>query len=200
MKRPRQLSFSFSVLIVFLISGLIQCKKSQRFFLPPVTEQGKNTFGCLVNGQIWVPFYSCHTWNGRPQIVYIIQSLDSFSILPLSFDLQASNSVDGGSSWSFVRGFRQADHLFGVGNIVDSLDITYWSTNGEPYLNTIFFPSSSAPRYMQITKLDTVNKIVSGIFSFTLYGGAPNTNFFDSAVVTKGVFDLQIGSWLTCTE
>ncbi len=53
---------------------------------------------------------------------------------------------------------------------------------------------------MQITKLDTVNKIFSGIFSFTLYGGAPNTNFFDSVVITKGVFDFQIGSWENCTQ
>jgi hypothetical protein len=200
MKHLRNRFPSFPLLIFLLSSVLVQCKKSQRFFLPPVTEQGKNSFGCLVDGQIWVPFYTCHNWAGRSQIVYIIQPLDSFSILPLSFDLQASNSVDGGSSWSFVRGFRQADHLFGIGNIIDSLDITYWSTNGEPYLNTNFFPSSSAPRYMQITKLDTVNKIVSGIFSFTLYGGAPNTNFFDSVIVTKGVFDFQIRSWSNCTQ
>ena len=200
MNSPAMKKIPIGLLVFILLSGFPHCKKSQRFFLPPISDQGKNSFGCLVNGQIWVPFYPCNTWSGTSQIVYYFQQKDSSSILPLVFFLKAANSTGGGSSWDFASGSRQADHIYGPGNIIDSLDITYWSTNGELYRNTNFFPGSSSPRYMQITKLDTVNKIFSGIFAFTLYGGTPNSNFFDSVIVTEGRFDLKIGAWSTCTQ
>ena len=27
--------------------------------LPPITQEGKNTFGCKVDGEVWVPYYKC---------------------------------------------------------------------------------------------------------------------------------------------
>ncbi|MCC6289338.1 MAG: hypothetical protein IT249_15775 [Chitinophagaceae bacterium] len=55
--------YSF-LLFCFLFSLLLlssRCKKD-RFELPPETTTGANTFGCKVNGKVFVP----RDGNGRP--------------------------------------------------------------------------------------------------------------------------------------
>lgn len=49
----------------------------------------------------------------------------------------------------------------------------------------------------EITKLDTINKIVSGIFSFTLYKGGAN---LDSVTITEGRFDVKLGDVCKCNQ
>ncbi|GAA0874929.1 hypothetical protein GCM10009118_13370 [Wandonia haliotis] len=58
MKRIRYIAI-YGVLII----GLMGCKKevanpdsSNLNVLPPLTHEGKNTFGCLVNGEVWVAY------------------------------------------------------------------------------------------------------------------------------------------------
>ncbi len=58
MKRIRYIAI-YGVLII----GLMGCKKettasnsSNPNVLPPLTHEGKNTFGCKVNGEVWVAY------------------------------------------------------------------------------------------------------------------------------------------------
>ena len=58
MKRIRYIAI-YGVLII----GLMGCKKevvvsnsSYSNVLPPLTHEGKNTFGCKVNGEVWVAY------------------------------------------------------------------------------------------------------------------------------------------------
>jgi len=47
-----------SALLLAALQGLAQCKKydpSPEEQLPPATQTGANTFGCLLNGQPWSP-------------------------------------------------------------------------------------------------------------------------------------------------
>ncbi|GAA0874935.1 hypothetical protein GCM10009118_13430 [Wandonia haliotis] len=51
----------FSVLLFLIGAGVLSCKKevadpdsSNPNVLPPLTHEGKNTFGCKVNGEVWV--------------------------------------------------------------------------------------------------------------------------------------------------
>lgn len=91
-----------------------------------------------------------------------------------------------------LRGFTSQDlsYIYGTGNVVDSMEIHFF-TNSEDYRTLNGDPN----KIFQITKLDTVNKIISGIFSFTLY-----QSFSDSLLVTDGTFDLQIGQYSHCTN
>ncbi len=46
------------ILLLAALLGLSQCKKKDPDpvdQLPPATQTGANTFGCLVNGQAWTP-------------------------------------------------------------------------------------------------------------------------------------------------
>jgi len=42
------------LIFIFCIFLFINCKKNELDALPPATQNGANTFGCLVNGNAWV--------------------------------------------------------------------------------------------------------------------------------------------------
>jgi len=84
--------------------------------------------------------------------------------------------------------------IYGIGNVCDSVLVQYLGTPGGVYMNYSQTPGDTAAHYLQITKLDIVNKIISGMFAFKLYGGG------DSIVVTDGRFDLKIGQYSRCTH
>src|SRR5690606_28653311 len=51
------------LLVIAMLSGASSCKKettepnsSNPNVLPPLTHEGKNTFGCKVNGEVWVAY------------------------------------------------------------------------------------------------------------------------------------------------
>lgn len=180
----------------------IACKKSTpTASLPPITEEGKNTFGCKINGQVWVPYLRCSAFTpGETELGYIIKPINSSSSLPISIWLQAGNYANGQTLFSFQQNYSLSDHIYATGNIIDSLIINF-STGGWPiYSNYQIYQDQTSPRFLQISKLDTINKIISGTFAFTLYSmtGVPNT--LDSVVITDGRFDLQIGSYSRCSQ
>lgn len=48
----------FPIYIMVLLLSCSGCKEgilSPKEELPPATQEGLNTFGCLVNGEVWVP-------------------------------------------------------------------------------------------------------------------------------------------------
>jgi hypothetical protein len=57
---PSRLKPFFTGFVALLLFGLVACKKDtpnnphDPNTLPPLTHEGKNTFGCKVNGEVWV--------------------------------------------------------------------------------------------------------------------------------------------------
>ena len=43
-----------SLIFIFCLLLFNNCKKNEQDALPPATQNGANTFGCLVNGKPWV--------------------------------------------------------------------------------------------------------------------------------------------------
>jgi hypothetical protein len=82
--------------------------------------------------------------------------------------------------------------------VIDSIKIVYSTAPFNMYQN-YYYAGNTSPRYFNITKLDTLNKIISGVFAFTLYGqnGLGGT---DSVVITDGRFDFTIGSYSRCSN
>ena len=61
------------------------------------------------------------------------------------------------------------------------------------YFNSFYSTGSSIPGSLRITKLDTINKIISGSFNFTAIGyinstAQPYYPYLDTAIVTNGSF------------
>jgi hypothetical protein len=198
---------TISLLAILILFTDLKCVKSNLSApdtLPPITQQGLNTFGCLVNGKVWVPFYPCDL--AGPDAValsYDITPLYTYAALPILFSMMIGNASGDHSYFNIRQNYSLSDHIYGPGNIIDSILISYVGSPGVIYYPYNYnYPGQAFPRYFQITKLDTVNKIVSGIFAFTLYApvGAGRQFQLDSLVISQGRFDLQFGRFLNCSH
>ncbi|HLY70151.1 MAG TPA: hypothetical protein VKR53_10520 [Puia sp.] len=170
--------------------------------LPPVTETGANTFGCKINGKVWVPYYPCTDINtGGTQIRYNIAPLNSNSILPIKFSLIAGNVNQykyGPSFFNFIQG--TSGGITGPGDIKDSLLISFNATTDPSGQGLEYDQSGSSSNSFQITKIDTVNGIVSGVFQFTMYAYTTPNAIADSISVTEGRFDVRIANYSYCSH
>ena len=100
-------------LLMLLCSVMLcssQCKKTNTTDpidqLPPATQIGANTFGCLVNGKVYVPKGYSGNGSPNPKIQYDI-NLNGRPTLGITAD-QIVNSIYRGS---ILIAYRNLDHL-----------------------------------------------------------------------------------------
>jgi len=177
-------------LSLFLINS--QCKKHKIVDplsqLPPETQTGANTFGCLVNGHVFVPkgpslgpilySYYQHIYSGPYGYVFQVSADDnshndnffSVTILVDSSFLQQSQQI-----LLKARGQGRASGR-------------YYSSifNGTVSTVNIFNTSDLVGGILTIKKFDEINQIASGTFWFNALG-----NSGDTVKVTDGRFDVH---------
>ena len=148
---------------------------TQLDLLPPETQTGQRTFGCLVNGQAWTPAGSP---LGGPLFTtqYFNQQLTvsagrSITVSGVRIDQGIEVNVDKVQS---VGSIMLIDSVRNFANIVDLVTRCTYYTN------------STHQGTLEITRLDLVNRIVSGRFAFTL-----ETPGCGKLVVTDGRFDSR---------
>ena len=177
-----------ATILLAALLGLSQCKKKDpgppptpESLLPPATQTGANTFGCLLNGQPWTP-----------------SGFDGRSNYSVSYD----PTYNGGTlSITAYRYFGQApksrqDMVLGAINLNNAgtyqlnlpnervAGFRDWQTGCE------FLQSENTYRRgtLTITRLDLQAGIISGTFDFTLY--KPSCG--DTIKVTQGRFDKRL--------
>ena len=137
--------------------------------LPPITQTGKNTFGCLINGE---PFIVRNTYD---QVAMhqggglFIGGGNDFNDLSSHISMLVGESITEG-------------HIYTLN--------TSTSPKGEYYINTCFY--FTTPIYtgtLEITHFDQVNYIISGKFEFQAI--ADNCGNEEVINVTDGRFDLE---------
>ncbi len=179
--RPASVKFICLWLPLLLLLGCQKKDPTPEEQLPPDTQTGANTFGCLVNGQAWTPKgnngtsnYSVSYDTGINGGIFSLQTYrypDASNAFQ-SIALDVSSNLQVGS-----YSFRSPQRTRAVFN--DTKIRCYWSS------------ADSATTYRRgtliITRLDRQAGIVSGTFSFTLY--KPGC---DSIRVTKGRFDKRL--------
>jgi hypothetical protein len=162
--------------ITLLIAG---CKHDQAIKqLPAETQEGKNTFGCYLDNNLWLPENDktcvlCQenlsaTYNPSTGVVKI-----------LTFKYKFDGTYE--NLWLYAQNVNAA------GDFNLAIDVDSQMTS---YLRS--YSNNSEDKYLlanqgniHITKLDTINKIISGTFSFN----AKNGN--STVAITKGVFDVK---------
>ncbi|AMJ67044.1 hypothetical protein [Hymenobacter sp. PAMC 26628] len=170
-------------LLLLSLALLLGCKKNEPApvdQLPPATQTGANTFGCLVNGVPWTP-----------------QGFDGSSNYSVSYDQNLYGVID-------LRTYRYqqqptdnyqyiviyASDLRGPKsyNLSSSVD-TRVSLNDR--LTGCYLNSRDAGTYhkgtLTITRLDLQAGIVSGTFAYTL--AKPGC---DTVRITQGRFDKKL--------
>jgi Family of unknown function (DUF6252) len=178
------MKISFALNIILLSAILFSCKKEVSE-LPPATQTGAKTFGCKVDGQFWVPA--------------------GFGIVPTASPLEARRSADGDlyiNARNFSSSPTESEFEFFIkgvttpGTYLLNTTVGYPSSSGSYgyYVHRKFTPDNewiTSAEYtgtVTITKIDTVNSIVSGEFAFTainLY------NTPQPLAITEGRFDVR---------
>lgn len=193
------------VIISLLFISIISCKKEQPVvdqlsLLPPITSNGANTFGCLIDGLAYLPKGSnsgCTNPFATPPIELVFRdsgiaqidfnnasSTCSFSPenFLLRFHIANYKSLKNGdsymwreSNWGTGSNFPFYQNYI-VGSIYDdSLKIPYW-------FNSYYNSGSTF-----INKIDTSNRIISGTFQgkLKMRDGTREKN------ITNGRFDIK---------
>lgn len=170
----RNLFLLSAILFLFCFS---RCKKdNEEPQLPPETTTGAMTFGCKINGKVFVP----KDGNGHAglfcQYIYInggwnlnIPAFDwKSSSVPLVSITTDSLLVTEGETYPFKnsKGFAKA----------------FYSDNSGMYKKL-----DSDTGNLFISKFDPINRILSGTFFFI----GTNTSTGQQASVTEGRFDIR---------
>ena len=172
----------FYIYIILVLFGCSACKEgilSPKEELPAATQEGLNTFSCLVNGEVWVP-------------------KGGFAINKLTYDYNPnydSNYFQVRAKRYFVDNGKDISQTLSItieGKIVETkiYKLENPRTTRGRYANLeipcVFETNSEQPGALTVTKLDTVNHIIAGTFAFTVW-----TEECDTIKVTDGRFDIK---------
>jgi hypothetical protein len=168
-------------LILLLSVTFAACKKDKNSTnddqLPPATQTGANTFGCLINGKVYKP-------NGGG---IAIQSLSvSYDPTFQGGKLGIRTSMRNPSKIDLTI---NADSINSIGTYTLVQASKYWIFYADFNVNNCSFETINTPPtsgILTITKFDIVNKIVSGTFSFKV-----STSTCGVIDATDGRFDVK---------
>jgi hypothetical protein len=176
-------------ILALILLSLTACKKDKHINgpttpsqpqLPPITTEGKNTFGCLVNGEVWLPEVKPYQMSIYP----LTSSYDN-----VAFKVTAKKKIHDNiyQSISF-----QIIALADTGNYY--LDSNSSVGSAGVYTNVLiscsYFTDTTQVGVVKILKFDIPNKIISGTFEMTLYKSWNNTDC-DTIKITEGRFDVK---------
>jgi hypothetical protein len=181
----KRILIGLSLLFLF-----ISCRKNHNnndsVKFPAETQSGLNTFGCYIDGNAFIP---STTLFGNVHPISVYYTPDSTEYYKAGF--LSIQGVDARYSLDFAgRVWIQKLQVFGTGdyslrhvfNCVRPYDCDGGVYDNAKENKTYFIESGK----LTITKLDTLNKIVSGRFDFTSKDTLGNIK-----EVKGGVFDTK---------
>jgi len=159
------------------------CKKENKNEnqLPPATQTGANTFGCLVNGKVFVPKGYGSTGRSNPHVQY---DYDLNGKPYLSID--ARQFINSNNSTGAVNIVFKDIVNTGSYNIPTNFTFSFgWEKFG--ICGTPAFDTTVQKRGGGIiTKLDISNRIISGTFNCKF-----KHSQCDTVYITDGRFDIK---------
>lgn len=174
----------YSLFLVLVLSSFSSCDKDEDFsILPAETQSGKNTFGCNVEGKKFFGGYPIY-FSPSSLLATYNQKLDFLRIYTEGkfedkkkgiMSLEILKPEIGVSTKIFRAIFNYYPRVIpGTSSIVTQYGVSH---GGE----------------VTITKLDTINQIVSGRFNLIAKGAVDINDYSgtDSIRITEGRFDLK---------
>ena len=167
MKTLKKISYAL-IILLFTIS----CKKDD---LPKATQEGKNVMAAKIDGNVWINT-ACSSCIGGGSGLSVSYEQMFINIL--------GQQKNGSTSLSIQLYFKVQE----VGNYI----INGTSFNDDNFIklidkNITYNTSKQHTGNLNITKIDRVNKILSGTFSFTAVN---ENNLNDVKSITDGRFDV----------
>jgi len=168
-----------SIFILFLIISLAAgCEylKPKPLELPAATQTGENTFGCKVNGEIWVA-------NGNSN--YRSIASNAYNAETGGFEVFGYNTKDFEGITSVRVG---CNNCFGIGVYTDfDMYSEYFSGSVDTSFQGDYHIDTCGTSKVEITRFDPENRIMSGIFEYDLYSKTTGQKI----KITEGRFDLS---------
>ena len=137
--------------------------------LPPETQNGANTFGCLINGE---PFVVSNTSNQS--------AIYQGNLLQISATFENSN-YDQSIAFNLLNPLN-INETYSFNNNAYKAGYSYISNNNM----CIYDFDKTYQGSITFTKIDTVNFVISGTFEFSTV-----TDNCENIDITNGRFDLQ---------
>jgi hypothetical protein len=174
------------LIVCSLTFALFACKKDKKApidQLPAATQSGKNTFGCLINGQAFLPKGSFPFGNPNPVLLYD-PTFENGTLSIKAYRVDGSNHVD------IVIGGTNIDKpgLYQIGT--RGTDAKQFANVRDQRSGCNYYHSDDGTicsGTLKITKLAVAEKIIAGTFSFTI-----STPGCETWKVTDGRFDLRL--------
>jgi hypothetical protein len=144
--------------------------------LPAITSNGSNTFGAMVNGEVWLPKY--HTTWGQdrytPGVSYSEIELENLGIYKGMFGLSAGQHFPETNTDVLLRFF--ADTILKTGQYqftpylipFEHENIFMKYIRGNDDYNEYYVLEPNTYNILNISRLDTVNNIIAGTFELDL--------------------------------
>jgi hypothetical protein len=188
--------------ILTTILFLSSCKKDDTgmlLSLPEKTQSGLNTFGFLLNSNVWTNYGQvCFPFAGgcRDNLngTYYISDGDihisADKVLYKNGSWNTNENIDLNVTTNF-RGQRTYSTLTN-----DTIGAGYWLSEKGQKEKTYLLSQSNPIFSITVTKIDTINKILSGEFSGKLFRRISDTSFVtslkDSIIINDGRFDIKL--------
>ena len=145
--------------------------------LPPETQTGAGTFGCLVNGQplsVKSAFLTSGDWSCNNCLTISSQSSAAQPDYTISL---------------LVTGRLQNNQVFSLVKYNIPVNFSLNEFSARPYIKQCFYTGNNIKTgQVELVKFDGVARIASGRFAFTLY--EPGSGC-DTLRMTNGRFDVK---------
>ena len=170
--------------------ALLLLTTCQKYKLPPETQEGKNTFGCKINGKNWVPTGKSGSFSGGRLSAVNGEFRRLYPSTTLDFDLYIQAYKDEESVELFARSVTEP-------GTYPLKFLTETKPNAVRPLNygvvrydrqTEYVSTNTYTGSITVVWADTPNKILSGTFEFTAVN---RTNPSQTIRVTNGRFDTK---------
>ena len=159
----------------------------QKYKLPPETQEGKNTFGCKINGKNWVPTGQAGS-GGFRKILAVNEGFFQIGVDP-TFYLYIRTYKEDESVQLFARNVTKP-------GTYPLIYLTETAPNAVRPLNygavlygtTEYVTTNTYKGVIHVSKADTLTGIIAGTFEFTAVN---RTNSSKTIRVTDGRFDVK---------
>ncbi len=195
------------LLFLFTILSLYSCSNDDdgtRKSLPAITSEGKNTFGCKIDGEIFLPrnnggfsagyttvlraqysYYEHEYYGLEPGFHLAISAFNSLTNKSIRIELAASNEpILTGETYPITlknNGFISANYIFST-NTKDPNNPNIYYYNSFNHITTENYDGE-----ITFNLVDEENQIISGVFYFTCVN--PETN--EIVEILDGRFDIE---------
>ena len=163
------------------------CKKDktqEEEQLPPITQTGANTFGCLINGKVYTPK---GFEQNKPNFQIIVDpGFNDGNLDVRTYQKIGSNTL----SLNFSSDSIKSTGVYSISNN-SRLGFYFYQVNSNTAVcNVLSRFTPGATGFLKITKFNLVERVFSGEFEF--HFSYPACGIGDPIHITQGRFDKKL--------